>query len=267
MMTNIPIEKDMKFFYETSGHGDPLLFIHGFGGSSRWWGAQRQYFESGYQVVTVDLPGHGQSSWMEGNLLDMAKRVRYLSDALNLYKINIAASSFGGLVALELYRLIPENIARVSFVGSIPKFAKTEVYPAGLDIANIRKLSQQFDGDYASILDVFFRSLFTMKERESESFKLVRELRKNESLPRREALKSFLDILETTDLRDRLAHLSCPVQFITGEEDPLCPRDVMEWIQDHMTNARLDFIKDSGHLPFLTKFKEYNELLENFLIN
>jgi hypothetical protein len=46
-----------------------------------------------------------------------------------------------------------------------------------LDIDKIRTLSQQFDGDYALILDIFFRSLFTMKERESERFKWVKELR------------------------------------------------------------------------------------------
>ena len=52
-----------------------------------------------------------------------------------------------------------------------------------------------------------------------------------------------------------------------GQEDYICPKEVMEWVQDHMSNARLDFIAGCGHLPFLTKTKEYNDLLENFLIN
>lgn len=261
------IEPNIRFHYESSGQGEPLLFIHGFAGSSRLWEQQIAYFNSGFQTVSVDLPGHGQSSWMEGNLLDIAKRVRVLSDALGLYKMNIVASSFGGLVALELYRLVPDNIARISFVGSIPKFARTDAYPAGLDINKIRTLSQQFERDYAFILDVFFRSLFTMKERDSEQFKNVKALRMKESLPDPRALKAYLDILEKADLRDRLSKVGCPVQFITGDEDYICPRAVMEWVQDHMHNARLDFIPGCGHLPFLTKPKEYNGLLENFLIN
>jgi pimeloyl-[acyl-carrier protein] methyl ester esterase len=256
-----------QLYYETHGKGEAILFIHGFGGSLRWWVNQKEFFEKDYQIITVDLPGHGQSAWKELSLLEMAGGIKHLLLDLGLHRINVVASSFGGLIALNLYRMMPEDISRISFVGSIPKFARSEAYPAGLDIENIRKLSHQFDGDYGPILDIFFRSLFTMKERESAEFKNLKNIRQGEPLPRREALKSFLDILEKTDLRDRLSSVVCPVQFITGEEDYLCPQPVMEWVQDHMPNARLDFIPGAGHLPFLTKIKEYNDLLENFLIN
>ncbi len=256
-----------QLYYEISGQGEPLVFIHGFGGSSLWWENQKKFFEKRYQVITIDLPGHGQSSWKDVSLLEIAAGIKHLLKSLDLHRINIIANSFGGLVALDLYRLMSEDINRISFVGSIPKFARSELYPAGLDIDRIRKLSQQFDGDYASILEIFFRSLFTMKERESDVFKKVKEIRQREILPKREALKAFLDILEKTDLRDRLISIDCPVQFITGAEDYLCPREVMEWVQEHMSNARLDFIDGCGHLPFLTRTEEYNDLLQNFLIN
>ena len=275
-------QRGHQLYYEISGHGETIVFIHGFGGSSQWWGNQKKFFEKDYQVITIDLPGHGQSDWREIGLLELASGIKHLLLSLGLHRFNVVASSFGGLVALELYRLMPEDITRMSFVGAIPKFARSQSYPAGLDIEKIRTLSQQFDpspdardsvpsgalrGDYAAVLDIFFRSLFTMKERESEAFKSLKSLRQKEPLPRREALKAFLNILEKTDLRDRLSSVICPTQFITGSEDYICPRDVMEWIQDHMSNARLDFIEGAGHLPFLTKGKEYNELLENFLVN
>jgi pimeloyl-ACP methyl ester esterase len=256
-----------QIYYETYGHGEPILFIHGFGGSLRWWDQQKEFFEKDYQVIVVDLPGHGQSSWKPVGLLEMASGIHHLLTTLGLHRVNIVASSFGGLVALSLYRLMPEDITRMSFVGSLPKFARDASYPAGLEIEKIRKLSQQFDGDYASILEIFFRSLFTMQERESEAFKKVKLMRQRELLPKREALKTFLDILEKADLRDRLSSIVCPVQLIVGEEDYICPKEVMEWVQEHMPNARLDFIAKAGHLPFLTKVKEYNDLLENFIIN
>ena len=257
----------IKWHYEISGSGEAIIFIHGFVGSSQWWSAQKSFFETDYHVLSVDLPGHGQSSWGMVNLKDMATDLYQIINTLNLDRINIVASSFGGLVGLELYRLISERTSRISFVGSIPKFAKEPSYPAGLDIDRIRGLSQQLDGDYASIADIFFRSLFTMQEKQSAAFKKAKELRQNDVLPPREALKVFLDILEKTDLRDRLSSVICPVQFITGTDDYICPMPVMEWVAQHMPNARLDFIEGCGHLPFLTKAQQYNDLLENFLIN
>ena len=106
-----------------------------------------------------------------------------------------------------------------------------------------------------------------MEERGKERFKWVKEIGRNEPLPQREALKSFLDILEKADLRGLAASVSCPLQFITGTEDYICPRAVMDWVAGHTHNARFDFIEECGHLPFLVEAKEYNRLLKDFLLS
>ncbi|MBF0511888.1 MAG: hypothetical protein HQL13_06130, partial [Candidatus Omnitrophica bacterium] len=138
-------------------------------------------------------------------------------------------------------------------------------YPAGLDVDKIRTMSQQFDWDYAAILDIFFRSLFTMKERGHNRFRGLKRIRQEEPLPQREALKYFLDILEKEDLRDYLGAVACPLQFITGDEDYICPHHIMDWVKSHCPRARFDFMPHSGHLPFLIETEAYNELLGNFL--
>jgi len=49
--------------YEVTGAGDTaLVFVHGWLGSSRWWDAQRDAFAARYQIVQLDLVGHGQSA-------------------------------------------------------------------------------------------------------------------------------------------------------------------------------------------------------------
>jgi pimeloyl-ACP methyl ester esterase len=259
--------RGLDWHYEIAGSGDPIVFIHGFGGSSRWWDAQKEFLVKDYQVITIDLPGHGQSAWMPVTLNDLAVDIRQILNAAGALHINVVGSSFGGLVAFELYRMMAENIMRLSLVGAIPKFARGPHYPAGLDIDKIRTLSGQFDGDYAAVLDIFFRSLFTMHERDSERFKAIKQIRAAEPIPRREALKSFLEILEKADLRDRIASVICPLQFITGSDDYICPRPIMDWVAEHTYNARFDFIDKCGHLPFLTEVNEYNRLLEDFLIS
>ncbi len=259
--------RGLNWYYEVSGTGEALVMIHGFGGSGRFWQAQKDFLQTDFQVLTLDLPGHGKSGWMPVTLNEMTIDIRQILSSIGISQFSIVASSMGGLVALELYRHLAVDIMRMSLVGAVPKFAKGPNYPAGLDVGKIRMLSRQFDGDYASILDIFFRSLFTMKERGSERFKWVKELRQSEPVPPRETLKYFLDILEKADLRDRLASVICPLQFITGTEDYICPRAILDWVALHTHNARFDFIEGCGHLPFLIEVEEYNRLLEDFLLN
>ena len=259
--------RGLQWHYELTGQGDALLFIHGFGASGHWWSMQAKEFAKHHQVITVDLPGHGDSQWMPVNLNDLAIDLKQLLNNVHVEHVSIVASSFGGLVAMELHRIMAEHVMRISFVGVIPKFAHGPNYPAGLDIDNIRKLSNQFDGDIGVILDMFFRSLLTMKERNSEQFKRLKEMRSREALPQKEALKAFLDLLEKVDLRDRLSSIICPLQYITGAEDYICPPAAMEWVKEHSYNARFDVIEGCGHLPFLTEVNEYNRLLEDFLIS
>jgi len=266
-MPFLKTNRGLDWYYEVSGAGDTIVMIHGFGSSGQIWQGQKDFLQTDFQVVTLDLPGHGKSGWMPLTLMEMVIDIRQILSSIGISQFTLIASSMGGLIALELYRMIPQDIMRMSLVGAVPKFAKGPNYPAGLDIDKIRTLSKQFDGDYASILDIFFRSLFTMKERESDRFKWVKEIRQSEPLPRREALKYFLDILERTDLRDRVASVICPLQFITGTEDYICPRVIMDWVAGHTHNARFDFIDGCGHLPFLVEAKEYNRLLEDFLLN
>ena len=260
-------QRGLTWHYEVSGTGETIVFIHGFGASSGWWHYQQNFLAGDFQVITLDLPGHGHSDWMPLGLNEMAQDIGQLINSLGDVNFSMVASSFGGLVASEIYRHMPDRVMRISFVGSIPKFARSENYPAGLDIDKIRKLSQQINTAHSLVMDIFFRSLFTMKERESERFKQIKILRATQGLPSEIVLQHYLKLLEETDLRDRVSKIICPLQYITGSEDYICPESIMTWLSEHTYNARYDTIKGCGHLPFLTEVQEYNRLLEDFILN
>lgn len=257
--------RGLDWNYHAEGEGEAVLFIHGFGVSSQLWAGQLERFKSLYRVITVDLPGHGGSSWQPVSLSQMASDIGLILDHLGVSQVNVVGSSFGGLAGLYLLKVDPWRVARMSFVGSLPKFARTENYPAGLDIDKIRKMSQQFDGNYVSILDIFFRSLFSRRDRESERFKWIKQFHKSDAVPQREALIHFLNILENEDARDLMAHINCRVQFINGTEDYIVPVEAMQWMEEMLPHANFDYIDGAGHLPFLTRPDEFNELLEGFL--
>jgi len=264
-MPDIKTPRGISWHCEVEGHGEVLFFIHGWAANSRIWEGQLKYFSSKYEVIALDLPGHGQSSWRQVSLADLAEEIEYLRQKLNLDKLNFVGSSLGGMVALKYCDNFPAHGQRLVLAGSPPRFFKSADYPYGLEISRIRKLDQQLDSDYPMILNVFFRSLFTMEERKNQQVDLSQMLRLDSFVPNQTALKHFLTFIEKEDLIDALLRISVPVHFICGTDDYLCPPMAVKYFAGKMRQGGFDFIKGCGHFPFMTKPQEFNKLLENFL--
>lgn len=243
----------------------PLILIHGFGGFAGLWKWQADYFESSRKVLAIDLPGHGARAWNNETLKSMALMIDDMCRREGIASADIAASSFGGLVAIKLCELRSDLVGKLVLAGSLPRFTSTEGFPAGLDPQRIRKLAGQFNGDVATVLDMFFRSVFTMKERESEHYARIKALRAQASAPVREALHGVLQMLEEQDLREVFVTLPQPVLFMFGDSDPICPLAVVEPLLKLSSRARAEVFKGIGHFPFLTMPDVFNRRVERFL--
>ncbi len=57
---------DIEIYYEITGEGEPLLLVHGLGSSTRDWEEQVPIFSQKYQVITVDIRGHGETDKPKG---------------------------------------------------------------------------------------------------------------------------------------------------------------------------------------------------------
>ena len=151
------------------------------------------------------------------------------------------------------------------FVGAMPKFSKSEDYPHGLDVNKMRKLGSQLQSDYPSIINVFFRSLFTRQERQTRRFKWLQKFRQTDEAPMKQALSEYLDILEKEDLREVLEKVHVPIQFINGREDEICTKDTVAFLKKLSPKSRFDFFEQCGHFPFLSKPHEFNQVMDDFL--
>ena len=110
--------------YNMTGSGEKaIVFIHGFGGWGGLWQWQVEHFKSQAKVITVDLPGHGQTPWVPSGLLDMADGLRQVLDRENISRAHWVASSFGGLLALMLLETSPDRAATLSLIGAPPRFS------------------------------------------------------------------------------------------------------------------------------------------------
>ena len=259
-------DSGIRWNYNLEGEGkETLLFIHGWGVNMLVWRQQVKQFSERYQVLSVDLPGHGKTHWQKVTLHEIAFDILSILNELAIDKVTIVGSSVGGLVGLKVFEISPNKIQRMIFVGSQPKFAKSEDYPFGLDVEKIKKLSSQVESDYPGIINIFFRSLFTLEERESRRFKWLQTFRKADVVPEQSALREWLDILEKEDLREVLISATIPMQFIYGTDDNICPRELLFYLKALMPRGQYYFFDHCGHFPFLSKPHEFNGVLENFL--
>ena len=264
-MPYLKANSGIEWHYDVTGEGAPLVFIHGWGVDRRVWRQQAKFFSRYYRIMAVDLPGHGNSSWAKVDLGGIVRDLKSLFQREGLGRVTMVGSSIGGLIALKFYELYPEDVQRMIFVGAMPKFSKSRDFPHGLNIEKMRKLGSQLKSDYPSIVNIFFRSLFTKQERSTRRFKWIQKFRRAEKMPIQQALVDYLDILEKEDLRDVLTKVKIPVQFINGREDEICTKDTVAFLQKVSPQSRFDFFEECGHFPFLSKPYEFNQVMDAFL--
>ncbi len=131
----------LEIAYERAGDGPPLVLVHGAAVDSRMWRPQLESLADEFTVVAWDEPGAGRSSDVPADftLPDYADRLAALIDALDLGPAHVAGLSWGGTVALELYRRRPELVATLvladtyaGWKGSLPA-AEVQARVAGLE--------------------------------------------------------------------------------------------------------------------------------------
>src|SRR4051812_30410237 len=100
---------DTRLAHDRRGAGEPLVLLHGQGLSRRSWDPVVDLLADHFDVIAVDLPGHGRSPRQPAGAgyapNDLARAVAELLDELGLRTAHVAGNSLGGWVALELGRL------------------------------------------------------------------------------------------------------------------------------------------------------------------
>ena len=103
----------LEIAYERAGAGAPLVFAHGAAGDARLWRPQLAALADEFTVVAWDEPGAGRSGDVPAafRLADYADCLAGLVAALDLGPASVAGLSWGGTLALELYRRHPGHVA------------------------------------------------------------------------------------------------------------------------------------------------------------
>lgn len=123
-----------------------ICFIHGAGFDHSVWVMPARYFaRHGYNVVALDLPGHGRSAGPGLNTIaDMADWVLELLDTANIQQSVLVGHSMGTLIAMNIAANHPQRVGRMALLGTSSPMpvgapllaAAADNDPAAIDMAN-----------------------------------------------------------------------------------------------------------------------------------
>ncbi len=123
-------------YYEVCGSGPPILFVHGWTMSGRFWDRQVEGLSGDFTVVTMDLRAHGNSSKvLHGHTIPQyARDVRTVIESLGLEGVTLVGWSLAGAVVLDYWsRYGADRLASLSLVDMTP-------YPFSPDPGNQHRL-------------------------------------------------------------------------------------------------------------------------------
>lgn len=115
----LPLKEGGTLTYWEGGHGEPLVLLHGFGGTAAaTWKAEMLALSKHYRVIAPDLLWFGESqSSAEAKLASQTQAVWQLVDHLKLDKVNVAGISYGGFVTYDMMTR-PERIDKAVIIAS-----------------------------------------------------------------------------------------------------------------------------------------------------
>ncbi|PRA11737.1 MULTISPECIES: alpha/beta fold hydrolase [Pseudomonas] len=105
----------IKVYYTRTGHGSPVVLLHGGLSNSDYWGNQVKALAAKHTVISIDSRGHGRSSRDDkpyGYDL-MADDVVAVLDSLNIPRADIVGWSDGAIIGIDLALRHPDRIGKV----------------------------------------------------------------------------------------------------------------------------------------------------------
>ena len=235
--------------YETSGEGEPLLLIMGFGMSGAAWLPMIPFMQN-FKCIYFDNRGTGNSDRPDGpyTVAAMAEDASNLLAALDIPRAKIYGVSMGGMIAQELTIRHPEQVIKAVLGCTSPggphaKAAEPEV------IATLAEGFKLVPTDPEKAFDMIMPTLYPPEfvSAHPELKQLMIEGAKLAPPTPPETVDRLIAGLEQFDAYDRLPQIKCPVLIVHGARDILVPAQNAAIIKSRVPQAELFMIEDAGH--------------------
>lgn len=215
-----------QIYFDVAGAGPPLLMFHGWTQTAEDWKPLLRGLESSYQVIYVDMPGHGRSGDLPENfsVQQTAQLMSEFVEVLQLRGARAIGYSFGGMVVLEMLVQNPRTFREAVIISTPYSFDGASQQPMTLD-----SLPESYRSDLIS--------------KHSGGINQVKKLFDP-------GLNYKIDLDES-----QIRPIFIPVFIIQGEKDVITPpgqgKDMHRWLQ----SGQLWIVRGKGHNAVTTDNK------------
>tara|TARA_Y100000590_G_scaffold357917_1_gene412993 strand:- start:3616 stop:4365 length:750 start_codon:yes stop_codon:yes gene_type:complete len=233
-----------------------ILLLHGSGLSHIVWSLHEQFYAlQGFNVLSVDLPGHGES---DGPALKTIQKISdWIKDLMisaKIEKIIFAGHSQGCLVGIDFAARYPESINKLILVAGSYKLPVNQdlidLAEAGDEKAIILMMKWGYEGSKAFIGGNPVKKII------------------NSSREIREILAVDLNACNNyKNGKESLEKIACPTLCIFGDLDKMVPLEVGNKMASMIKNVEKKIINNCGHMIIFEKAFEMRKMVKEFIKN
>lgn len=246
--------KNIRVHYKISGNGDPIILLHGWGGSIGYFAKLQEYLAHRFTVYVVDLPGFGLSTvpeefWGSAEYADlMAQFIR----EVNISNPILLGHSFGGKIAINLVARGLVKAKKLVLVGSsgikLPKSLKVNFRIYFFKALRILSLMPIIKSILESSLERY------RKKFGSDDYKNASGI-----------MRTILVKTVNENVMMLLPKINIPTLLLWGDQDTAAPLQGGKIMQQAIDGSKLKIIVGGGHFSFLDNWEKFIEELDGFL--
>jgi pimeloyl-ACP methyl ester carboxylesterase len=244
-----------RLYYQQSGEGPDLVFLHGAGGNHLVWWQQVAHFSRSHRCTTFDARGWGLSRGdMAVGRMSLGTDLVALLEHLRIEKADVVAQSMGGRAVAGLTRLAPEKIRSLVLCGTT----------AGATNERVRELQDELK-DERGEGGLREHALAPGFEEANPALALLYRQLNAINPPRPRGMLGRPPSTYRGSTHEMLAALGVPLLYIVGEYDLITSPEMIRQAQALIPGAEYHEVKGSGHSCYFERAEEWNAVVSDFL--
>ena len=253
------VSKDgVPISYSVYGQGrTTLVLIHGWSCDSRYWKQQIPYFSKKYQVITIDLAGHGDSG-LERNVYSLdgfAEDVKAVIEDINAPKVILIGHSLGGGVIAKAALLMPERVIGLIGVDTLQNIENA------MSNEEISEMTASYKKDFPTAVKSLVEEMFVEGTDPQLKEWIIRDMSSAPAAVGISAFQEFVTTFQDGGMAEIFSEINVPVRCVNAD---LWPTDV-EANRRHMASFEAGIINGAGHFPMMEHPEKFNKILERFI--